>query len=73
MTEKSRKVRVGPLNTLGGVIGEMGRVYRQMRRDELNTLDGARLVNVLTQIRMAMEAKDMERRIEALEAQREST
>ena len=40
MTEKSRKVRVGPLNTLGGVIGEMGRVYRQMRRDELNTLNG---------------------------------
>lgn len=45
----------------------MGRVYRQMRRAELDTLDGKRLVDVLTAIRQSMEIKDIEARLKALE------
>ena len=50
MTDKKKK-RVGKLDTLGGVLTEMGRVYREMRNKERDTLEGSRLVSALTQIR----------------------
>lgn len=67
MADKA-KTRIGKLNTIGGVVTEMGRVYRQMRREELDTLDGSRLVNVLAEIRKSLELGEQERRIAALEA-----
>ena len=63
-----KKIRIGKLDSIGGVITEMGRVYRQMRRKELDTLDGSRLVGALREIRCAMEHGEFERPIEALEA-----
>ena len=36
MSENAR-IRIGPLDTVGGVITEMGRVYRQTRRGELDS------------------------------------
>jgi hypothetical protein len=56
------------LDTIGGVITEMGRVYRQMRRQQLDSLEGSRLVNALTALRQALEMGDLERRMEALES-----
>jgi hypothetical protein len=61
------KIRIGRLDTIGCVITELGRVYRQMRRGQLDTLDGSRLVNVLTAMRQAMQEEEFERRIRALE------
>ena len=50
---------------------ELGRVYREMRRKELDTLEGSRQVAALREIRCALEASDIEQRIEALEGQNE--
>ena len=67
MSEKD-KVRIGPLNTVGGVVTELGRVYRQARQGKLALEDATRLACILREIRCALEAGDIERRIEALEA-----
>ena len=32
---KKAKVRIGPLNTVGGVVTELGRVYRKARRGDM--------------------------------------
>ncbi len=67
MTEGARKVRIGPLDTVGGVVVELGRVYRLARRNEMEMTDAKALTYVLREIRCALEASDIERRIEALE------
>ena len=65
---KKEKVRIGPLNTVGGVVTELGRIYRLARRSELDMADAKALTYVLREIRCALEASDIERRLEALEA-----
>ncbi|MCV3239675.1 hypothetical protein [Mesorhizobium sp. ZC-5] len=67
MTDKS-KVRIGKMHDVGGVIDEMKRVYREMRRGSLDTLEGKRLVDALTSIRLGMMDSDVERRLQDLEA-----
>lgn len=67
MSEKA-KIRIGPLNTVGGVVVELGRVYRQARRGSLDLGEATRLAYILREIRCALEASDIERRIEVLEA-----
>ena len=67
MTEKA-KVRIGPLNTVGGVVTELGRVYRQTRRGYLDLADATRLACILREIRCALEAGDIERRLDVHEA-----
>ena len=66
MADKKKK-RVGKLDTLGGVLTEMGRVYREMRNKELDTLEGSRLVSALTQIRGTLELSELELRLRILE------
>ena len=65
---KKTKIRIGHLDTVGGIVTELGRVYRQARRGELDLGDTTRLAFVLREIRCALEVSDIERRIEALEA-----
>ncbi len=67
MSEKA-KIRIAPLNTVGGVVTELGRVYRLARRSELDMADAKALTYALREIRCALEASDIERRLEALEA-----
>ncbi len=67
---RKRKVQIGPLNSIGGLVVEMARVYRQARRLEIDTVDAGRLVYMLTQMRAALEASDIERRLDALERAR---
>ena len=62
------KVRIGRLDSVGGVVAELGRVYRQARHGELDLVDATRLTYVLREIRCALEALDIEARIEVLEA-----
>ena len=66
MSEKAN-IRIGRLNTVGGVVTELGRVYREARRGSLDLADATRLAYILREIRCALEAGDIERRIEALE------
>ena len=61
------KIRIGPLNTVGGVVVELGRIYREARRGEMDVGDATRLATILREIRSALEASDIERRIEKLE------
>lgn len=67
MSQQS-KVRIGPLQTVGNVATELGRVYRQMRRNELDKQDGERLARVLTMLRQTLEVGEIEQRLADLEA-----
>ncbi len=66
MSEKAT-VRIGRLDTVGGVVTELGRVYRKARRGELDVGDATRLAYILREIRCALEASDIEKRLDALE------
>jgi len=59
--------RIGPLKTVGQVLSEMGRVYREARRKEIGTADAGRFMAMLTAIRQAVEGDDVDRRLAALE------
>lgn len=63
-----KKPRIGSLDTSGGITTEMGRVYRNMRRKELDTLDGSRLIAALTQMRMITADGEFEARMVAVES-----
>ncbi len=67
MAGKKRAVRIGPLDTVGHVVTELGRVYRLARRGELEINQAKSLTYVLREIRCALEASDVERRLEELE------
>ena len=67
MSEKP-KMRIGPLNSVGGVVTELGRIYRLARKGEMEIGEFKGLVYGLREIRCALESSDIERRIEALEA-----
>ncbi len=62
-----KKLRIGPLNTVGGVVVELGRIYKEARRGEMDVGNATRLATILREIRSALEASDIERRIEKLE------
>ena len=38
MSEKA-KIRIGPLNSVGGVVVELGRIYREARRGEMEVAE----------------------------------
>jgi hypothetical protein len=61
----------GPqLDTIGAVVRELGKVYREARRKEITTQDAARFASILSTIRAAIEGSELERRIERLEHER---
>ncbi len=61
------KIRIGRLDTVGGVVTELGRIYRQARKGELDVGDGTRLAMILREIRCALEVSDFEARLLAVE------
>jgi len=61
------KIRIGRLDSVGGVVKEMARCYREARRGTLETKEMGRLVYALTQIRQAIEGSELEARISELE------
>ena len=67
MTEKSSKPKVAALTSIGAICTEMGKVYKSCRHGNLDTIDAARLVAMLTQIRQAVEVGSFEQRLAALE------
>ena len=65
---KKANIRIGRLNSVGGVVTELGRVYRKARRGDLDIADATRLASILRELRCALEAGDVERRLDELEA-----
>ncbi len=61
------EIRIGPLVNSGDVKTEIGRVYRQARRGQLDTSEATRLVYMLRVLLTAIETTDIESRLEALE------
>jgi hypothetical protein len=55
------------LTTLGGIVAELGRVYREARQGELPLADATRLASILSLMRSAIEGSDLERRVGVLE------
>ena len=66
---RKRAQRVGRLDTVGRIVSEMGRLYRQARRGEINSSDASRLASILALMRQGLEASDLERRLAELEKQ----
>lgn len=57
-----------PLGTQDDVAAELARVYRAAKQGAMPTQDATRLAYILTQLRQTIEAVELERRIDALEA-----
>ena len=60
-------MRIARLDTVGHVVTELGRVYRLARRGEMEINQAKSLTYVLREIRCALEASDVEPRLEELE------
>ena len=71
MSDKA-KVRISKLDSVGGVVTELARVYRLARRGKMEMSEAKGLTYILREIRCALEASDIERRIEELEAANEA-
>ena len=67
-TPTPRRVRC-PLRTQGEIGDELARLYRRARAGEIDVQAAGRLAYVLSLLAKVLEAGDLERRIEALEAQ----
>jgi hypothetical protein len=64
---EQRRVKIGPLTTVGEVAAELGRLYRQAKRGELPITDASRLATILSVMRQCLESSELERRLETLE------
>ena len=62
------EIRIGPLTSVGGVVSELGKIYREARRGQIEVGDATKLAFILREIRCALEVSDIEKRFEALEA-----
>ena len=67
MSDAKGKIRIGPLDDIGGLLTEMAKVYRESRRGELAIEDGSRLIHMLGIMRSTLELASLEVRIAALE------
>ncbi len=67
---KGGGVRVGRLDSVDGVMVELGRVYRQVRRNAGPDIDpavGSKLTYILTALARTIETSQLEQRVQALE------
>jgi hypothetical protein len=67
MQTEKKQTRVGPLQNLGQVLRELGRLYRAARRGDIETSDASKLASVLSIMRQCLEASDVEQRMALLE------
>ena len=59
--ERTRRIRIGRLTTVGQVAAELGRLYRQARRGDVAVADASRLATILAAMRTCLEASELER------------
>lgn len=65
-----QKKRVRQIKSLAGVLDEMAAVYGEMRRGQIDTLDGSRMVAALRIVREGVEAIELDARLKRLENER---
>ena len=65
--DNNKKPRVGPLDTLGRVRGEMAKIYRESRRGGLEVSDLTKLTYALKAIADLIVRADLEERVSDLE------
>jgi hypothetical protein len=68
---KHTPYRSGALTSARAVIGELGKVYRDMRSGLIDTSDGTRLGYALSLLARLIQDSDFEQRLAALEAVRD--
>jgi hypothetical protein len=66
--ERQRRVRIGRLTSVGRVAIELGRLYRQARYGEVETIEAYRLATILSAMAKCLETAEFERRIADMEA-----
>ena len=66
--ERTLRIRIGRLTTVGQVAAELGRLYRQARRGDVAVAGASRLATILAGMRQCLEASELERRIAEMEA-----
>jgi hypothetical protein len=64
---RKRSVRIPRLNSVARVGLEIGKLYRLMRQEELNTPDGMRMVQTLLGLKACLETSEIETRLKAIE------
>lgn len=67
-TPRKKTLRVHSLTTLQNVGIEMARTYRAMKRKEIPTADGYRMVMALAALKACLESSELEKRLADLEA-----
>ncbi len=67
--ETTPRTRVGRLDSLGGVVRELGAVYREARMGTLDVKEASRLAAILSILRTAIEGGAIEHRLAELERQ----
>jgi hypothetical protein len=63
--------RIGRLDSIGAIASELGRLYREARKGEIESFEATRLASILTGLRACLEAgmlDDLQHRLDALEA-----
>ena len=73
--ERKRRVKIGRLTSVGRVAIELGRLYRQARHGEVETIEAYRLATILSAMAKCLETSEFERRLAEMEttiAQREA-
>jgi hypothetical protein len=65
--ERKRRVKIGRLTSVGRVAIELGRLYRQARHGEVETIEAYRLATILSAMAKCLETSAFEERLAAME------
>ena len=65
---RERGPKIPRLTSVARCGAEIGKLYRLMRRGELNTADGKRMCDCLLALKLCLETTEIEAKIAALEA-----
>ena len=66
--ERKRRVKIGRLTSVGRVAIELGRLYRQARHGEVETIEAYRLATILSVMAKCLETSAFEERLAEMEA-----
>jgi hypothetical protein len=66
---KKRQFRIGRLNSVGDVCGELAKLYRRTAHGHLDSNDAARQSSILANLRAGLEQGIVEQRLDAIENQ----
>jgi hypothetical protein len=68
MADQRKRWRIGRLDTVGSVMTENGKVYKELRRGRIDPALASRLSQILINQRVIIETAEAEKRIAELES-----